>query len=72
MLIKKEDLRKVKISEYPDGSGDHITKGYFHEWAKYPYSENGSLVQDTAALIELENGKIGFYHPNRIIFIDKF
>ncbi len=72
--MKKEDLRKVKISKHHDGSGDHVTNGYFHEWATYPYiSDSGTVVPETYAIIEIEkDGLVRNIQPNRLKFVDDF
>ncbi len=72
MATKKDDLRKVKITKFDDGSGDYITNGYFHEWAKYPQNTENGTFQDTYAIIELEDGKVRNIRTNRLKFVDKF
>lgn len=72
-VIRKEDLRKVKISKYDDGSGDHVTNGYFHEWAKYPADTESGYFQDTYALVELEeDGVVKNIRANRLKFVERF
>lgn len=72
MTTKKEDLRKVKITKHEDGSGDYITNGYFHEWAKYPQTTESGTFQDTYAIVELEDGKVRNIRANRLKFVDSF
>ena len=70
--MRKEDLRKVKISQYTDGSGDYVTNGYFHEWAKYPHTSESGTVQDTYAIIEMEDGTVQNIIPIRLKFVVNF
>lgn len=72
MANNREDLRKVKISKYDDGSGDHITNGYFHEWqVQDEYSESG-IKRNSYAIVEHEDGKVKTYPPYRVKFVDSF
>jgi len=74
MIIKKEDLRKVKISKYDDGSGEHITNGYFHKWIEESeFSGQGELLNRNFGLVELaDNGVISTFFPTRLKFVDNF
>lgn len=72
MQTKKEDLRKIKITKYEDGSGDYVTNGYFHEWAKYPRETESGIFQDTSAIVELEDGTVRNFRANRLKFVDNF
>lgn len=72
MPTKKEDLRKVKITKYDDGTGEHVTNAYFHTWASYPiYTDSGAL-QDSLAIVELEDGIVQNVRANRLKFVDTF
>ena len=70
--MKKEELRKVKISKYDNGSGDHITNGYFHKWIEESYVGEAGLMNENYALIEMEDGKIKGIKPYRIKFVENF
>jgi hypothetical protein len=72
MTTKKEDLRKVKITKYEDGYGDYVSNGYFHEWAKYPFTSESGTFQDTYAIVEMEDGTVKNLRANRLKFVDNF
>ena len=72
MPVRKEDLRKVKISKFPDGSGDHNTNGYFHEWGKFSEDGGNGLFQITLGIVELEEGIVKNYPSHRLKFVDNF
>lgn len=65
-------MRKVKISEYEDGSGNYTTNGYFHDWGKFAHVSDNGVFQVTLAIVELENGEIKIYNPNRLKFVNAF
>jgi hypothetical protein len=74
MTTKKEDLRKVKISKYDDGSGEHITNGYFHKWIEESeFSGEGQLLNRNFGLVELaDSGDVKAIFPTRLKFVDNF
>jgi hypothetical protein len=72
MQVNKEDLRKVKITKYDDGTGDYLKNGYFHRWAEFPYETEKGTVQNTLAIVELEDGSIRNYKSICLKFIDSF
>jgi hypothetical protein len=70
--MKKEELRKVKISKHEDGSGEHITNGYFHKWIEETHVGDSGLINENFALIEMEDGLIKGIRPYRIKFVENF
>lgn len=72
MTIKKEDLRKVKVSKYDDGSGEHNINGYFHEWGLTIVYLDSKELQATCGIIELESGEVKMYSPKRLKFVEQF
>ena len=72
MNMKKEELRKVKISKYEDGSGEHVTNGYFHKWIEETHDGDSGLIKENFALIEMEDGLIKGIKPYRIKFVENF
>jgi hypothetical protein len=70
--MKKEELRKVKITQYDDGSGDYVTNGYFHKWIEERREGDTGIVCENYGLIELEDGIIKGFRPFRIKFVDSF
>ena len=72
MATKKADLRKVKITKYDDGSGDYVTNGYFHQWVVQDSFTESGLKSNAYGLVELEDGKVRHYEPNRLKFVDTF
>ena len=70
--MKNEELRKVKITKYEDGSGDHVTNGYFHKWIEETHEGESGLVKENYALIELEDGQVRGIRPFRIKFVESF
>ena len=72
MTTKKQDLRKVKITRFDDGSGDHVINAYFHTWASYPKITDSVALQDTLAIVELEDGQVQNIRAMRLKFVDTF
>lgn len=73
MTIKKEELRKIRINEYYDGSGKYLVKAYFHCWALVPQNiADGGVIAQTVAIIEGINGIVEKINPERIQFVDDF
>jgi|GEM_PF-3137990 len=70
--MKKEELRKVKISKYEDGSGEHVTNGYFHKWINETHVGDSGLINENYALIEMEIGVVRAIRPYRIKFVENF
>lgn len=66
MSVKKADLRKVLIM---DGSGAFTIKGYFHEWGIAINSTEPPSLNETKAIIELEDGTINFHEHRQIKFL---
>ncbi|MEO9476766.1 MAG: hypothetical protein ABJG41_14585 [Cyclobacteriaceae bacterium] len=61
-MIKELSLRPVEIS----GNGKKI-KGYFH---RFVYMLSG-YHSETKALIELEDGKLRYFDPYFVQFVDR-
>lgn len=73
MPVRKEDLRKVKITEYEDGSGGYSINGYFHEFGKYSHlTDKDEVFHNTLAIVELENGQLEKLDVSRIMFVERF
>lgn len=70
-MNNKINLRKVGISKYKDGSGDHDTIAYFHEWGTIKnYNQSNDIIIEKVAIVELEDGKVVLHPPHRLKFID--
>jgi len=70
--MKREKLRTVGVSKHSDGSGNYDTIAYFHKWTEisiFP-SDHGERYSVPKAIIELEDGKIELYSPNRLKFLN--
>lgn len=70
--MQRRDLRKVKLSKYPDGSGEFVDNGYFHKWAEVAYETNDKTFPVTVALIEMEDGKMKTFPAHRLRFVSSF
>ena len=69
--MKKEDLRKAKMTLHSDGSGDYTIDILFHGWGNLPIpQDNGIDIPATVAIVELQSGVIELVKPKRIKFID--
>lgn len=69
--MKKEDLRKVKISKHSDGSGEKIRDGLFHEWTEIGWiGDDNRTVAVKHGLIELQDGTMKVVLPACIKFED--
>jgi len=72
-MPNRDELRKVKITKFEDGSGGHVVNGYFHQFGTNAYLlDNGSAFGVTYAIIELEDGRVGEIKPFRVKFVDSF
>lgn len=72
-MPNKDELRKVKITQYDDGSGGYTINGYFHEFGTKAYlQDNGGSFPFTYAIIELEDGIVEAVRPSRLKFVDSF
>ncbi|MEQ8554904.1 MAG: hypothetical protein RIC06_25690 [Cyclobacteriaceae bacterium] len=61
-MHKKDDLRPVAVFE----NGKEV-KGYFH---RYIYSMSG-YYSETKVLVELTNGRLRYYDPFNVRFMDR-
>jgi len=73
-MAKKDELRKIKITKFPDGSGGYIIDAYFHQWGTTNYqTEDGKDFPYTIGIIErAEDGRIEEVKPEIIKFVDSF
>jgi hypothetical protein len=71
--MKKDDLRKVKITNQPYSSANNSINGYFHTFGDFPMPlDNGSYVPRSLAIVELEDGKVEKFEVKQIRFVDSF
>ena len=69
--MARENLRKVKLTKFDDGSGDHVIDGYFHRWGDRPtLKEDGDSYPTTYGIVELEDGTVKEIRAHRIKFVD--
>lgn len=73
-MPQRSELRKVKLTQFDDGSGPHNINAYFHQWGTIPYpTDDGKDFGITVGIVELETGEARTVKPvKRIKFVDSF
>lgn len=69
-MSKRDELRKVMLSKYEDGSGDFNIPGYFHSIGTVIGHSNNDTYPLSVAIVELEDGKLVTVKIQRVQFVD--
>lgn len=71
--MNRDNLRKVKYTKFPDGSGAHEHNAYFHRFGDFPYpTDDGRDFGVTKAIVEQEDGKVIVIDVKRLKFVEDF